>query len=160
MENEIIENAKKDKHAAAVKRYSKRKTLVNKWLKGNIYRLADELIRLEVVDKLSPESKEFILKVEKYKPRRVPQTLMKLFKGVPSEGDFVTAKDVLERIYKGEAEMRALIRKWQKIGVEVRYEIDPEGSRLEAKYVVDRLPDNYAGCDLDPDEFMTRTDWE
>ena len=156
MEDRVVEEARKKRHNASVRRYMRRRSLEIRWIKGNVYRLADELFRKGVVEELSEESQLFLQKLEEYKPKKTPPLLLKLFGPRPSEGDVVTAKDALERLYKGKQEMSVLVKRWNKAGIAVRYEIDPEGGPLQAKYIIEKIPNNYSGCDLNPDDFLAR----
>ena len=101
---------------------------------------ASELLGMTAVDLMSDGTRKFLSDVSARWPCKFPPTLAKLFRGDIQVGRSVTARECMERVYKGRVEMRETCKRWAKRGFKLRYEIDPEGGPLEARYIIEELP--------------------
>ena len=124
------------------------------WMKAHSRVLAQELIDSGLIGKLSATSRKYLNDVMELWPREFPPLMKKLFNDDIAVGKSVTARQCIERIYKGRAEMSTLVNRWKKKGWVLRYEIDPEGTPLDATYVIEKLNmDKRGGLEISPDDF-------
>ena len=135
-----IAEAKRLKHNAYMKSYNKTKNAEFSWLKNNARVLAQELANKGLLKKLDSGTMKFLSDVSARWPCKFPPVLVKLFKGDVQVGRSVTARECMERIYKGRSEMRDICKRWALHGYRLRYDIDPEGGPLEARYIIEELP--------------------
>ena len=142
LEEEELEKAeaKRRKHNAYMGKYNKKRVVEYNWLKNNARVLAIELANKDLLKELDEGTRKFLSDVSARWPCKFPPVFVKLFKGDVQVGRSVTARECIERVYKGRTEMREACRRWAKRGFKLRYEIDPEGSPLDARYIREELP--------------------
>ena len=147
-----IAEAKRKAHNAYMRERNSRRTKEFNWMRAHSRVLAQELTDSGLIGKLSAASRKYLNDVMELWPREFPPLMKKLFDGDVAVGRSVTARQCIERIYKGRAEMRTLVDRWKKKGWVLRYEIDPEGGPLDAMYVIEQLNiDKLGGLDVDTD---------
>lgn len=135
-----IAEAKRLKHNAYMRGYSKGRNAEHAWLKNNSRVLAIELANKGLLKELDEGTRKFLADVSERWPVDFPPVLKKLFRGDVRVGRSVTARECMERVYKGRVEMRVICQRWAKSGYKLRYELDPEGGPLEARYIIEELP--------------------
>ena len=139
-EEVTIAEARRLMHNAYMNKYHRKRNAEHGWLKNNVRVLAQELANKDLIKHLDDGTRKFISDVSQRWPCKFPPVLVKLFKGDVQVGRSVTARECMERIYKGRQEMNTICKRWASKGYKIRYEIDPEGGPLEARYVIEELP--------------------
>lgn len=141
-------------HNSYMREYNKRMHLELKWMRAHSRLLAQELVGSGKDKELSKESRKYLHDILDLWPRDFPPILKKLFDNNVAVGRSVTARECVEKVYKGRAEMRAAVDRWRKKGYVVEFELDPEGGPLDATYTIRELPiDKSSGLDISPDDF-------
>ena len=156
MEEEEVSlaEAKRKAHNAYMKEYNKRLTLELKWMRSHSRLLAQEIVGSGREDELSDESRKYLHDILELWPRDFPPILKKLFGNDVAVGRSVTARECIEKIYKGRSEMRAVVNRWKKKGYVVEFELDPEGGPLDATYTIREIPiDKKSGLEISPEDF-------
>lgn len=135
-----IAEAKRLKHNAYMSKFNRRRNAEYSWLKNNARVLAQELANKGLMKELDEGTRKFLSDVSARWELKAPPVLKKLFRGDVQVGRSVTARECMESIYKGRVEMRDACKRWAARGFKVRYELDPEGGPLEARYIIEELP--------------------
>ena len=149
-----IAEAKRKAHSVYMKEYNKRLSLELKWMRSHSRLLAQEIVGSGKDIELSEESRKYLHGILELWPRDFPPLMKKLFDNNIAVGRSVTARECVEKLYKGRAEMKLLINRWRKKGYVVEYELDPEGGPLDATYTIREIPIAKMGwLEISPDDF-------
>jgi hypothetical protein len=137
---------KKAKKNEAAKRFKERKVEKAKKQYENSLSLRDELAKAGFMDRLSTESKNFILSLCKDPTERVvatgfggPSVFVTLFGENAKVGDKLTLQQVFNKTYKGKSTMDVWLKRWDEKGIKVSFTPNKEAF-LESVYTITTLP--------------------
>jgi hypothetical protein len=138
--------SKKAKKNEAAKRFKERKVEKAKRQYENSLSLRDELAKAGFMDKLSTESKNFILSLCKDPTERVvatgfggPSVFVTLFGDNAKVGDKLTLQQVFNKTYKGKSTMDVWLKRWDEKGIKVSFAPNKDAF-LESVYTITALP--------------------
>lgn len=137
----VATDDKAAKKRAAAKRCLDRKKKAREEQKANAIKFLDEIKKSGVYEKLSQESKDFVvsLTLEKTAASSNGGIFNVLFGQQPKVGDKVSLKDAFDKTLKGKATIDLMVKRWKEKGIEVKY--NPNAQKMiESTYEIVALP--------------------
>jgi len=136
----------KAKKLEALKRFKERRASAAKKAYEDALKLRDELVKAQLMDKLSAEMKEFVLSLCKDPAERKaaggfggPSVFSVLFGASPKVGDKVTLEQAFAKTFKGKSTLDVWVRRWAEKGIVVDVLINKD-NMMKTEYVIKALP--------------------
>ena len=132
---------KKAARKASAERYHERKAARDKLTRDAAVELKEYLEKTGGFDKLSSNSRNFLLNITDKARRRVmtgKSVFMQMFGDDPRVGDTLTLKDIFDRTLKGKSTIDAQVKRWAERGIIIKCTENAEHP-LETTYTLKAL---------------------
>jgi hypothetical protein len=136
----------KSKKAESLAKFKANRAAKQKAAYENALKLRDELVKNQLMDKLSAPVKEFVLTLCKDPSEKAkgggfggPSVFSTLFGENPTVGQTITLEQAFNKTYKGKATLDLWVKRWAEKGIVVESKID-SAKMLNTTYTIKSLP--------------------
>jgi hypothetical protein len=137
-------DAFKQKKLEALQRWKAKKATAAKKAYEDALKLRDELVKAGLFDKLTPESKNYVLSLVKDPTEKRASSFGGssvfdlIFGDNPKVGDTVTLREAFDKTYKGKSTLDVWVRRWAERGQVVEVKVNKE-NMMATTYTIKQL---------------------